>query len=142
MRRVIFIDITHCWRQNETGSYSLFSNQHCLYHQRQELNFPTLLRYFSYRERNDVKIIHHSSLIITCWWNKQKQVNNLSYSYEDNRDGLFCYVKGFSTVHEHVHKFPEQYSPDNFIQNDFSFSCFSFTHSRIFLYLIPYYYLL
>jgi hypothetical protein len=49
----------------ETGSYSLFSNQRRLYHRSRELNLVTLLRYFSYREWNDMKIIRLSRLIIT-----------------------------------------------------------------------------
>ena len=90
--------------EDETGSYSLFSNQHCLYHQCQELNLATLLRYFSYRERNDMKIMRVFRLIINCDEINRNECVESFHSYETIVMG--CYVKGFSSVRKHVHKLP------------------------------------
>lgn len=113
--------------RDETGSYSLFSNQqHRLYHQRQELNLATLLRYFSYQERNDMKIIRLSRLIITCDGINRNECVQSFHSYETIVIG--CYVKGFSSVHKHVHKFP------NNIRQIISFKmnlAFALSHSHL-----------
>jgi hypothetical protein len=118
----------------ETGSYSLFSNQHRLYHRSRELNFATLLRYFSYRERNDMKIIRLSRLIITF------DGINRNVFIHMRTVVIGCYVKGFSSVHELVHKFPNNIQQIISFKMNLAFPIVSL--SRIFVHLVPYYYLL